>query len=405
LTCDAWRVKKTAEKPLILVVDDTPENVDVLAGILKDEYHIKVALNGRKALEIARSDTPPDLILLDVMMPEMDGYEVCSRLQAEPETRDIPVIFVTAKTGVEDEARGFELGAVDYIAKPVSPSIVQARVNTHISLKQAHSSLKGLSDKLSRYLSPQIYQSIFEGKQDASIGSSRKKLSVFFSDIVGFTRKTDGLEPEDLSYILNSYLNRMAEVVISHGGTLDKFIGDAILTFFGDPETRGPEGDALACLEMAMDMREAVTLLNKEWERLAIPTGFQIRMGITTGFCTVGNFGSEQRMDYTIIGNQVNLASRLESVSQPGELRIAHETWLLVRDHYDCTPQDPILVKGFERPIQTYIVNGPRNADDQNGRIEESCDGFSLALNPEQINSEDREAVLDKLQAAIDKMR
>ena len=398
-------MKNLAEKPLILVVDDTPENVDVLAGILRDYYHIKVALNGLKALEIAQSDTPPDLVLLDVMMPEMDGYEVCSRLQEDPKTRDIPVIFVTAKTGVEDEAKGFELGAVDYITKPVSPSIVLARVNTHIALKQANSNLKGLSDKLSRYLSPQIYQSIFEGKQDARIGSSRKKLSVFFSDIVGFTRQTDGMEPEDLSFILNSYLNRMSEVVISHGGTLDKFIGDAILTFFGDPETRGPQGDALACLNMAMDMQEALTVLNKEWERLAISTGFQIRMGITTGYCTVGNFGSEQRMDYTIIGNQVNLASRLESVSQAGELRIAHETWLLVRDHYDCTPQDPILVKGFERPVHTYIVNGPRSADDQNGRIEESCDGFSLALDPEQVDPEDRDAILAKLQAAIEKMQ
>lgn len=109
MTCDAWRLEKFAEKPLILVVDDTPENVDVLAGILRDEYHIKVALNGLKALEIARSDTPPDLILLDVMMPEMDGYEVCSRLQAEPATQDIPVIFVTARTGVEDEARALNL--------------------------------------------------------------------------------------------------------------------------------------------------------------------------------------------------------------------------------------------------------------------------------------------------------
>jgi len=394
-------VKKLDGKPHVLVVDDTPENVDVLAGILSDDYHIKVALNGAKALEIARSDSPPDLILLDVMMPGMDGYEVCRQLQSGSKTRDIPVVYVTAKTEVEDEARGFELGAVDYIAKPVSPSIVKARVKTHLALKQAHSSLKELSEKLSRYLPPQVYQSIFEGKQDARIGSSRKKLSIFFSDIVGFTRQTDGLEPEDLAFILNSYLNRMAEVVFTHGGTLDKFIGDAILTFFGDPETLGPDGDALACLKMAMDMREAVIALNTEWEKLAIPTGFQIRMGITTGFCTVGNFGSEQRMDYTIIGNQVNLASRLQAVSQPGELRIAHETWLLVRDHYDCTPQEPILVKGFERPIQTYIVNGVRSAEVQNGRIEESCDGFSLALDPAQISPEDREAILAKLKTAV----
>ena len=400
-------VDSSKDKARILVVDDTPENVDILAGILSEHYQIKVALNGAQALKLAEADPPPDLILLDVMMPEMDGYEVSRRLHDNPATRDIPVIFVTAKTEVEDETKGFEHGAVDYITKPISPAIVEARVRTHLALKQARSKLEGLSEKLSRYLSPQVYQSIFEGKQDASIGSSRKKLTVFFSDIVSFTKQTDGMEPEDLAYILNSYLNRMAEIVIEHGGTLDKFIGDAVLVFFGDPETRGAENDARACIEMALAMSEAIGELNAEWGKKGIGDGFQVRMGATTGYCTVGNFGSERRMDYTIIGNQVNLASRLESAAKPGSILIAEETWLLVRDVFECAPQEPIHVKGFERPIRTYVVEGKRDLEPEGlqGRIEETCEGFSLAFDPTAIKDDDRASVLTMLEEAARQLR
>ena len=165
---------------VILIVDDTPENVDVLAGVLREHYQIRVALNGPKALKIAQSDPAPALILLDVMMPEMDGYQVCLQLQADERTRRIPVIFVTAKSEVEDEAQGFGLGAVDYITKPVNPAIVLARVRTHLALKHSLRKLEDLSLKLARYLPQQVYQSIFEGRQDARIGCSRKKLTVFF---------------------------------------------------------------------------------------------------------------------------------------------------------------------------------------------------------------------------------
>ena len=393
------------DKPQILIVDDTPENVDVLAGILNKRYRIKVAMDGAKALKIAQGSPPPDLILLDVMMPDMDGYEVCRRLREDATTRDIPVIYVTAKSEVEDETKGFELGAVDYITKPISPAIVEARIKTHLALKQARSRLEGLSKKLSRYLSPQIYQSIFEGKQDAQIGSNRKKLTVFFSDIVGFTKQTEDMEPEDLAYVLNSYLNRMAEVVIKHGGTLDKFMGDAVLVFFGDPESRGTQGDAIACVQMALEMQKELALLNRDWEGRGIAGGFEVRMGITTGYCTVGNFGSQQRMDYTIIGNQVNLASRLQAAAEPGQVLIARQTWLLTRDAFECISKDPIQVKGFEHPVQTYIVRGKRGESAGDGQIEDSRDGFSLALNPATIKSEDRAAILEKLRAAVDRLK
>jgi adenylate cyclase len=393
-------VEPPSNNSVILIVDDTPENVDVLAGVLREHYQIKVALNGPKALKIAQSDPAPALILLDVMMPEMDGYQVCLQLQADERTRRIPVIFVTAKSEVEDEAQGFGLGAVDYITKPVNPDIVLARVRTHLALKHSLGRLEDLSLKLARYLPRQVYQSIFEGRQDARIGCSRKKLTVFFSDIVGFANETEGVEPEDFTFILNGYLNRMAQVVSKHGGTLDKFIGDAVLVFFGDPESNGVAEDAAACVWMALEMKEAIVELNREWLTKGIRQGFEVRMGISTGFATVGNFGSDERMDYTIIGKQVNLANRLQAAAQAGEILIGEETWLLVRDVFRCVAKKPVQAKGFERPIQTYAVTGPELSEDR-AIIDEARRGFRLTLDPGQIEPSERLAVVEKLRAAI----
>jgi adenylate cyclase len=393
-------VEPPSNNSVILIVDDTPENVDVLAGVLREHYQIKVALNGPKALKIAQSDPAPALILLDVMMPEMDGYQVCLQLQADERTRRIPVIFVTAQSEVEDGAQGFGLGAVDYITKPVNPAIVLARVRTHLALKHSLRKLEDLSLKLARYLPRQVYQSIFEGRQDARIGCSRKKLTVFFSDIVGFVNETEGIEPEDFTFILNGYLNRMAQVVSKHGGTLDKFIGDAVLVFFGDPESNGVAEDAAACVWMALEMKEAIVELNREWLAKGIRQGFEVRMGISTGFATVGNFGSDERMDYTIIGKQVNLANRLQAAAQAGEILIGQETWLLVRDVFRCVAKKPVQAKGFERPIQTYAVMGPELSEDP-AIIEEARPGFRLTLDPAQVESSERLAVVEKLRAAI----
>ena len=385
---------------VILIVDDAPENVDVLAGVLREHCQIKVVLNGPKALKIAQSDPVPALIVLDVMMPETDGYQVCLQLQADERTRRIPVIFVTAQSEVEDEAQGFGLGAVDYITKPVNPAIVLARVRTHLALKHSLRKLEDLCLKLARYLPRQVYQSIFEGRQDARIGCGRKKLTVFFSDIVGFVNETEGIEPEDFTFILNGYLNRMAQVVSKHGGTLDKFIGDAVLVFFGDQESNGVAEDAAACVWMALEMKEAIVELNREWLAKGIRQGFEVRMGISTGFATVGNFGSDERMDYTIIGKQVNLANRPQAAAQAGEILIGQETWLLVRDVFRCVAKKPVQAKGFERPIQTYVVMGPELSEDP-AIIEEARPGFRLTLDPAQVESPERLAVVEKLRAAI----
>lgn len=343
-------------RPRVLIVDDTPANIKLLADLLREDYELSVATGGKDALAIALGQDRPDLVLLDIMMPEMDGYEVCRRLKAEEATRDVPVIFVTAMHEVEDETRGFDAGAVDFITKPISPAVVKSRVRSAISLKQKTEELSGLSRKLSRYLSPQVYESIFTGSRDARIGSSRKKLTVFFSDIVGFTNTTERLEAEEMSELLNSYLERMSSIVIKHGGTIDKFMGDAIMVFFGDPESRGEKEDALACVEMAMEMRDSLREFQEEWFAKGIETPFHVRAGINTGYCTVGNFGSAERMEYTIIGGQVNIASRLETSAEPDQILISHETWTLVRDEVFCIRRKPLNLKGIAYPVQTYQV-------------------------------------------------
>jgi len=393
------------EKPRILLVDDRPENIEILTELLCEDYQMLVALNGPKALEIVAKGDPPDLVLLDVMMPEMDGYEVCRRLQENEASRGIPVIFVTAKNDEADEAKGFDLGAVDFITKPLSPSIVKVRVRTQLALKEARNRIEEFSDKLSRYLSPQIKQSIFEGKQDASIGSSRKKLTVFFSDIVGFSAQTDSMEPEDLTTLLNSYLDRMAEIALRHGGTVDKFIGDAVLIFFGDPESQGVKQDALSCVKMALEMQTEIEELRIDWKQKGIVDGFDMRIGITTGYCTVGNFGSEARMDYTIIGNQVNLASRLETNAAPGTILIAEETYSLVSDDIACVTKAPINAKGFNHPIPAYQAVGPKTHIKEGQCIEKSLDGFSFSLDPNAIKEDERQDILECLRIAISSLR
>ena len=227
--------------------------------------------------------------------------------------------------------------------------------------KAAEHALKELPRKLSRYISPQVYKSIFQGEQDALVGNTRKKLTVFFSDVVNFTMKSESLDPDDLTYIVNSYLNRMAELAIKHGGTLDKFIGDGVVIFFGDPETRGVENDARACLEMGLEMLNAVETLNKEALRHGINSPIEIRIGIATGYCTVGNFGSESRMDYTIMGKTVNLAARLEAAAPTQGILISSETLLLVDEEFASEPAEPILVKGFEKPVAVHQVTGKKS--------------------------------------------
>jgi len=223
-------------------------------------------------------------------------------------------------------------------------------------LDETNQQLQLLAAKLAKYLSPQVYSAIFSGKAEVKLCSHRKKLTVFFSDIKGFTELTDSMEPESLAAILNEYLNDMAAIALQYGGTIDKYIGDAIMIFFGDPETEGDKEDALACVQMALAMRRRMEALQKKWQEQLLPNPMQIRMGINTGYCTVGNFGSEERLDYTIIGGQVNLGSRLESNASPDEILISYQTYVLVKDEIACEERGELRVKGIAYPVRTYQV-------------------------------------------------
>ena len=234
--------------------------------------------------------------------------------------------------------------------------LLEQKIRDREIIEEKSRRLENLATRLAKYLSPQVYQSIFSDTEDQQRAHARKNLTIFLSDIVQFTDLSDTLEPERLATIINSYLSEMASIAIDCGGTIDKFIGDAVLVFFGDPDSEGETEDALRCVEMALRMRLRVAELQKYWLKLGVSRGLQVRMGIATGFCTVGNFGSEQRLDYTVLGSPVNLAARLEGIAEPDAILIDESTHILIKDHVSCEFIDQFTPKGFVRPVQVYKV-------------------------------------------------
>ena len=285
--------------------------------------------------------------------------------------------------------------------KQAERELVEAKQRTEEANRLAtekNQMLETLSAKLSKYLSPQLYRSIFSGEQDVEIASKRKKLTVFFSDIAGFTETTDNLESEDLTDVLNHYLTEMSAIALKHGATIDKYIGDAMLLFFGDPESKGSKEDAKACVTMAIAMQRRMRELEQEWRSRGLERPFRIRMGISTGFCTVGNFGSPDRMDYTIIGNEVNLAARLQTSAEPGSILLAHETNALVQDIVLTEEQPPITVKGFPRPINTYKIVGTYDELVETGRIMlQERDGLRVLVDLTKQDKSEAIAVLEEV--------
>ena len=262
--------------------------------------------------------------------------------------------------------------------------------------------LTSMSSKLSRYLSPQIYRSIFKGETPSLIATQRKKLTIFFSDIKDFTSTSERLQPEELTAILNEYFTEMSKLALNYGGTVDKFVGDAILVFFGDPETRGAAQDARACLEMALAMQRKISELDVKWRREGIEQPFRVRMGINTGFCNVGNFGSADRMDYTIIGAEVNLAARLQSIADPGSIVVSYETYALVRDSVDAKPLEPIHVKGVSREVRPYVISGELGSGDARDRVfSEHGSGMDFYIDVAQLDDAERTRAREVLERAL----
>jgi PAS domain S-box-containing protein len=270
------------------------------------------------------------------------------------------------------------------------------------SLSEKSAALEALSGKLAKYLAPQVYNSIFTGRQDVAIASKRKKLTVCFSDIAGFTETTDRMESEDLTQLLNHYLTEMSKIALQYGATVDKYVGDAILMFFGDPESRGVKEDALACVQMALAMQHRMGELAEAWRAAGIETPLRCRIGVHTGYCTVGNFGSEDRMDYTIIGGAVNLASRLEHEAQPGDVLISYETFAHVKDEIECEERGQIRVRGLAYPIATYRVAGIKGASAEPVAFRTELPHLKLEVQPELMSPDERDQALAALRKAAD---
>ena len=280
---------------------------------------------------------------------------------------------------------------------------ITARKMAEDALFKQTNRLKTLSEKLSRYLSPQIYEAIFAGATDVTVHTERKKLTVFFSDIKNFTATTEDMEPEDMTFLLNDYLTKMTEIALEYGGTIDKYVGDAILVFFGDPETKGVKEDAQAAVRMAITMQRRMVDLRAKWSDMGYKHPFHIRCGINTGYCNVGNFGSDQRMDYTIIGGQVNLAARLESICEPDGVALSYETYSHVRDEVDAVEMEPIQVKGIRDPVKPFALRGIFEQWDSTERyIRRDISGLRLWVDLMRMTEEQRIQSIKELESALE---
>ena len=259
--------------------------------------------------------------------------------------------------------------------------------------------MEDVSGQLAKYLSPQIYESIFSGKQNVEVKSYRKKITVFFSDIVNFTAISDKLESEELTALLNFYLNEMSQIALKHGATIDKYIGDAIMIFFGDPESFGIEEDARRCVAMAVEMQQRMAELWGYWSKhFGLKKDLEIRVGINTGYCTVGNFGSEDRLDYTVVGAAVNLASRLESAAMPSGILVSEETYFQVKDIFSFDAPQQLELKGLERSVIAYEVDISDMSRAETKNFE--GENFQLKLTKHPLDLEELEAlkkIIDEL--------
>jgi CheY-like chemotaxis protein len=420
------------QRASVLVVDDSRTmRLSLIRALNELGFdNIKEAKNGRQALDLVLKEHF-DLMLLDMEMPEMNGMEVLLALKNNPQLGGLPVIVISGADQIENAVRCIEAGAEDYLPKPFNATLLRARATSSIEKKrlrdidrvrlaqlqtekdrteaanmlvtEKNQILENLSSKLSKYLSPQIYQSIFKGEQNVEISSKRKKLTICFTDIAGFTETTDNLESEELTNVLNHYLTEMSVIALQHGATIDKFIGDAMLLFFGDPESKGVAEDAKACILMAIAMQRRMRELEQEWRNRGLLRPFRIRMGITTGFCTVGNFGSRDRMDYTIIGNEVNLAARLQSATEPGSILLSPETNALVQGLVMTEEQPPITVKGFPKPISAYKIVGTYNDLVKDGKVVlEERDGLHVLVD---LTKQDRSDAIEVLQDILTQLK
>ena len=289
---------------------------------------------------------------------------------------------------------------IEHKLRAEKEDLLDQKLRDQAIIEEKSMHLENIANRLAKYLSPQVYKSIFT-EEEASTTHKRKNLTVFFSDIVNFTDLSDTLEPEKLAQIINNYLSEMTTIALECGGTIDKFIGDAVMVFFGDPESLGEEEDALNCIEMALRMKARVDELREYWVKNGVKGGLDIRAGIATGHCTVGNFGSNQRMDYTALGGPVNISARLESKAPKNEILISDATHNLIKGKVETNYFDEIKLKGFARPIGIHLVKDFKSDNHKNERKTYSHRGKHIDIDVFDVS--DIRSAIEELKAVSTK--
>jgi len=370
--------------PALLVVDDNEDNRYTLSLQLNAQgYHnIAIATNGREALSVLHSK-PFDLVLLDIMMPELNGYEVLERMRSSPELRSIPVIMISAIGELASVVRCIELGAEDYLPKPFEPTLLRARVYASLERKRLHDQVvaqaaelasqaaelatwnktleQRVADqlgeiermgKLRRFLSPQVADLIVASGMEKQLQSHRREITVLFCDLRGFTSFSETSDPEDVMMLLRDYHAAIGQIIIKYGATLEHFAGDGVMLIFNDPfPIDKPE---LQAVRMALEMRDAIGTLTEKWRRLGYDIGFGI--GVSNGFATLGTIGFEGRFDYAAVGTVSNIASRLCDEAKPGQILISARVLMAVEDIMKVEPVGDLTLKGIRRPMTAYNV-------------------------------------------------
>jgi adenylate cyclase len=361
----------------ILVVDDTPKNVKLLADVLTAKgYSVITAGSGREAL--AQTDAArPDLVLLDVVMPEMSGYEVCRKIRERPVTQMLPVIMVTALDPAEERVKGIDAGADDFLTKPINQAELLARVRSLLRIKELHDSVQTQAVELSewskrleqrvqeqvnqlerlgrlkRFFSPQLAELIVNGEADDPLKTHRRELTVVYLDLRGFTAFAESAEPEEVMEILHEYHAAMGKLILEYDGTLEHFAGDGMMIFFNDPV---PVANAAErAVRMALTMRDRVKELRVKWRKLGYDLDFGV--GIAQGYATIGAIGFEGRWEYGAIGNVPNLAARLCGEAKPGEILIPQRLMGNVEEFVEVVPVGELSLKGFHRPVIAYNIS------------------------------------------------
>ncbi len=347
----------------ILVVDDGVQNVELLKTYLTTAgYNVFAAYNGQEALEKV-PQVNPDLILLDIMMPVLGGYEVCKRLKADEVTRFIPIVMITALRGMEDKIKGLEVGADDFLSKPFNSIELLARVKSLLRIKRLHDALeqknKLLFNILNRYLVEEVSTMILDDPDRyLKLGGESRTVTVLFADIRGFTHFSEQHPPDRVVEVLNSLFSELTRIIFRHKGTFDKYLGDAIMAFYGAPISS--DDDALRALQTALGMQKSFEELKKQNGDLA---ELGLGIGLDSGEVVVGNIGSEKVMDYTVIGDTANVAKRLQELADRGQILISQNTCRQARSdvlEVLVNEKPPQSLRGKQEPIICYELKGLR---------------------------------------------